>query len=544
MNKTVNINLASTFFHIDENAYQILERYLRKLKEGFKDTAGGEEILQDIEARIAELFQDLKTNPDYVINTADVEKVIGIMGEPETVLSEEDINTSQEKIHRKLYRDPEDKYIGGIAAGLGHYFKIDATWIRLIWLFLGLFSGGVFTLIYILFWILVPLAKTTGDLLRMKGKPVNIATIKKKIKEEFDDVTTKIKDLDYEKAGSTLKKKSKNFFQFLENLIRKIPSIILKLIGLLFLLISISSIFALFIGSFVLLGLGNLLLPLQFVDLGVFPDSFWRIALILVVLIPFIFLFSLGIRLLRGVSSRIGSVSRLVLFSLWIIAIGALVFTGTNQIRKNSITATQTTIHELAIEHEDTLRVSLFINEIKPNSWKFKKNNPLNALSRRIEKSQKLVTLSIKSNKLSSTSLEIQASAKGADEKKAQQAVEQLTYRWEQEGDILFLDDQIKNQPLSGFQTKNIEMTLLLKEGQIIALDESLRKVLSYPVENNQNWNSRSTAGYLWKMGPQELICLDCPTNQSKLEVQYQDAKGEEKVHLEVDKNGIQLKKE
>lgn len=544
MNKTVNINLASTFFHIDENAYQILERYLRKLKEGFKDTAGGEEILQDIEARIAELFQDLKTNPDYVINTADVEKVIGIMGEPETVLSEEDINTSQEKIHRKLYRDPEDKYIGGIAAGLGHYFKIDATWIRLIWLFLALFSGGVFTLIYILFWILVPLAKTTGDLLRMKGEPVNIATIKKKIKEEFDDVTTKIKDLDYEKAGSTLKKKSKNFFQFLENLIRKIPSIILKLIGLLFLLISISSIFALFIGSFVLLGLDNLLLPFQFVDLGVFPDSFWRIALILVVLIPFIFLFSLGIRLLRGVSSRIGSVSRLVLFSLWIIAIGALVFTGTNQIRKNSITATQTTIHELAIEHEDTLRVSLFINEIKPNSWKFKKNNPLNALSRRIEKSQKLVTLSIKSNKLSSTSLEIQASAKGADEKKAQQAVEQLTYRWEQEGDILFLDDQIKNQPLSGFQTKNIEMTLLLKEGQIIALDESLRKVLSYPVENNQNWNSRSTAGYLWKMGPQELICLDCPTNQSKLEVQYQDAKGEEKVHLEVDKNGIQLKKE
>jgi len=544
MNKTVNINLASTFFHIDENAYQILERYLRKLNEGFKDTAGGEEILQDIEARIAELFQDLKTNPDYVINTADVEKIIGIMGEPETVLSEEDINTSQEKIHRKLYRDPEDKYIGGVAAGLGHYFKIDATWIRLIWLFLALFSGGVFTLIYILFWILVPLAKTTGDLLRMKGEPVNIATIKKKIKEEFDDVTTKIKDLDYEKAGSTLKKKSKNFFQFLENLIRKIPSIILKLIGLLFLLISISSIFALFIGSFVLLGLGNLLLPFQFVDLGVFPDSFWRIALILAVLIPFIFLFSLGIRLLRGVSSRIGSVSRLVLFSLWIIAIGTLVFTGTNQIRKNSIAATQTTIHELAIEHEDTLRVSLFINEIKPNSWKFKKNNPLNALSRRIEKSQKLVTLSIKPNKLSSTSLEIQASAKGADEKKAQQAVEQLTYRWEQEGDILFLDDQIKNQPLSGFQTKNIEMTLLLKEGQIIALDESLRKVLSYPIENNQNWNSRSTAGYLWKMGSQELICLDCPTNQSKLEVQYQDAKGEEKVHLEVDKNGIQLKKE
>ena len=158
-----------------------------------------------------------------------------------------------------------------------------------------------------------------------------------------------------------------------------------------------------------LLGLGNLLLPFHFFDLGVFPDSFWRIALILAVFIPFIFLFSLGIRLLRGVSNRIGAISRLVLFSLWIIAIGALVFTVTNQIKKYSITATQTTIHELALEHEDTLRVGLFINEINPNSWKFKKNNPLNALSRRIEKSQKLVTLSIKPNKLTSTALEIQA---------------------------------------------------------------------------------------------------------------------------------------
>lgn len=544
MNKTVNINLANTFFHVDENAYKILEHYLKKLKDGFKDISGGEEILQDIEARIAELFQELKTNPDYVINTADVEKIIGIMGEPETVLSEEDIDTSQETIQKKLFRDPEDKYIGGVAAGLGHYFKIDATWIRLIWLFLVLFSGGIFTVIYIAFWILVPLAKTTGDQLRMKGEPVNIATIKKKIKAEFDEVTSKIKDLDYEKAGNTLKKKSRNFFQFLENLLRKVPSIVLKLIGVLFLLISISSIFALLIGSFVLLGFGIVLWPFQFFDFGIFPNSLWQIALLLAILIPFIFLLSLGIRLVRGVSNRIGSISRLVLFSLWIIAICTLIYTGTHQIKKHSVTATKTTIHELALDQEDTLRVSLFINEIKPNSWKFKKNNPLNALSRRIEKSQKLVTLSIKPNKLSSTSLEIQASAKGADEKKAQQEAEKLTYRWDQDGTFLFIDDQIKNQNLSGFQTKNIEMTLLLKEGQIIALDESLRKVLSYPVENNQNLSSRSTAGYLWKMGPKELICLDCPNNQSKLEVQYQDAEGDEKVHLQVDKNGIQLKKE
>jgi hypothetical protein len=68
MNKTVNINLASTFFHIDEKAYAKLKTYLKSLENGFKNTVGKEEILKDIEARIAELFQEIKTNPDYVIS--------------------------------------------------------------------------------------------------------------------------------------------------------------------------------------------------------------------------------------------------------------------------------------------------------------------------------------------------------------------------------------------------------------------------------------------------------------------------------------------
>ena len=216
MNKTVNINLASTFFHIDENAYSKLKTYLKTLESGFKNTVGMEEILKDVEARIAELFQEIKTNPDYVISEADVDKIIGILGQPEDFLSEPEVEEEQteETTQKKLFRDPDDKYIAGIASGLGHYFGIDTTWVRLILLFLFVFSGGTLVTIYLLFWILIPEAKTTADKLKMKGKPVNISTIEKKIKEEFEEVSSKIKGIDYEKTTSSLKQSRKIFFNF------------------------------------------------------------------------------------------------------------------------------------------------------------------------------------------------------------------------------------------------------------------------------------------------------------------------------------------
>lgn len=232
MNKTVNINLANTAFIIDEKAYELLQEYLNQLGETFKNTEGKEDILGDIEARIAELFHERKKNADYVINEQDVKNVIETLGEPtafkEDTDQEERSEAYQTYIDKKLFRDPDDKYIGGVAAGISHYFGFDPTWIRLIWLFLALFSGGTFLLIYILFWIIVPEAKTTSDKLRMKGKPINIATIEKKIKEEFEEVSERVKNVDYQEVGGKLKKKSKNFFGFLAELIGGIVKIIVK----------------------------------------------------------------------------------------------------------------------------------------------------------------------------------------------------------------------------------------------------------------------------------------------------------------------------
>lgn len=99
MNKTININLASTFFHIDESAYNLLQSYLNKLEKAFKNTQGKEEILRDIEVRIAELFQERKKHPDYVINEKDINEVIDILGQPEDFEVEETQETSKGQTH-------------------------------------------------------------------------------------------------------------------------------------------------------------------------------------------------------------------------------------------------------------------------------------------------------------------------------------------------------------------------------------------------------------------------------------------------------------
>ena len=183
MNKTVNINLAGTFFHIDENAYLKLQRYLEAIKRSFTDSQGRNEIIADIETRIAELFNERVQNEKQVVSIKEVEEVIAIMGQPEDYIVDEEIfedepvkQHTQSSSHRKLFRDTDNAYIGGVSAGLGHYFGIDALWIRLIWVAL-LFGAGSGVLVYIILWILMPVAESTADKLSMSGKPVNITNI-------------------------------------------------------------------------------------------------------------------------------------------------------------------------------------------------------------------------------------------------------------------------------------------------------------------------------------------------------------------------------
>src|SRR5690606_16462331 len=214
MNKTVNINLAGTFFHIDENAFERLNRYLDSVRKSLSNDAGADEIMKDIEARIAELFSEKINNSNQVVTLREVEEVIAVMGQPEDYSVDEEIfddqpkQEKQQKSPKQLFRDPDDKYISGVSSGLGHYLGIDAVWVRLLWILLSVFSSGTFILIYIVLWIIVPEASSVADKLKMKGQPVNVSNIEKKVKEEFNNVADRVKNADLGK----IKTGSETFF--------------------------------------------------------------------------------------------------------------------------------------------------------------------------------------------------------------------------------------------------------------------------------------------------------------------------------------------
>ncbi|MBS1549966.1 MAG: PspC domain-containing protein [Bacteroidetes bacterium] len=197
MNKTLSIGLAGFSFMIEEHAYLKLSDYLTALRNSL-DASEAEEVIHDIEIRMVELFKE-SLDKREVINDADVEKIIAQIGSPEIIEEQEEAYFAKDKkinnthIEKQLFRDPENTQIGGVCAGLAHYVGMEITWMRVIWggfVLAGLVSAGISTLliisIYVLLWIVLPVAKTTSDMLKMKGKPVNFDNIKQESSKLVD----------------------------------------------------------------------------------------------------------------------------------------------------------------------------------------------------------------------------------------------------------------------------------------------------------------------------------------------------------------------
>ena len=552
MNKTININLASTFFHMDESAYAILKSYLNELESAFKNTAGKDEILKDIEARIAELFQERKTNPDYVINEIDVNNIIAILGQPKDFILEEEEETSNPKSsisEKKLFRDPEYKYIGGVASGLGYYFGIDTSWLRLLWILFALFSIGTLFPVYLILWIIIPEAKTTADKLKMKGEPVNIDTIQKKVKKEFDEVSSKIKEVDYKKTTESLKKKSKTFFAFLEELLKRIPTIISKLLGAFFLVIYSIGVFGILAGTFVFIVFGNLHWPFDlhfnFFNFSLFQSIYFSIALFLIVIIPFFFLFSLGMRLLNSESSTFGKISRYVLSGLWIFAFLFIALLSSHEIKNQNITATKTDIKELISIKNDTLylKTTLDLKENNDQHWEFNRGDQLKIAFGNFWEQSKNTKVNLYKSDTPYSYLEMKYSSNGATQEKAKKNAANIQYNWQLNNSTLHLDPFWEIIPSTPFFNQKLKVNLYLEEGQIVLIDKKMKPLLHHYIDNDQDYSRGQITGQHWKMGKEMLECLDCPDNQQRLNIQYHNNSGDEKLNLNVDNQGLTIKR-
>ena len=193
MKITVSINIGGMAFHIDEDAYTDLKIYLRNLERYFAKEPGSAEIMADIEARIADLLKARINDFKQVITLQDVRDVINTLGTPEDI--SDDSGSGYERLsspgYHRMYRDPDNRIIGGVCSGMAAYWRIDAWIIRVIFIIISL-PGGLGILIYLVLWIVLPEAKTTAQKIEMKGDPVNIHNIKDSVKQEFDNVKDKM----------------------------------------------------------------------------------------------------------------------------------------------------------------------------------------------------------------------------------------------------------------------------------------------------------------------------------------------------------------
>lgn len=205
MNKIFNINLGGYPFTMDDNAFYALDKYLNTIKNHFSQSEGCEDIIADIEARIAELFnQELKGQP--IVGMREVDRVIAIMGTPQEFGAAEDIEEpvkankkkkSQKSDYRtgkRLFRNPDEKIVAGVSSGLAAYFGLnEPLWVRIAFV-IGLFGGGVAVPLYLILWAVLPEAKTAGDKLAMKGENINVSNIAKKVEEELNNLSETINE--------------------------------------------------------------------------------------------------------------------------------------------------------------------------------------------------------------------------------------------------------------------------------------------------------------------------------------------------------------
>ncbi|MCF8335286.1 MAG: PspC domain-containing protein [Bacteroidales bacterium] len=195
MKKMLSVNLAGILFHINEDAFEMLKSYLEAVEKQFPVNEKNE-IIQEIETRIAELFSEKISSRKQVINLQDVEEVIGTLGEPEEYGTTEEKNTKKEDQNmahnKRLYRDPENKVLGGVCGGLGWYFNADPVLFRIVFIVIFLvFGTGL--LVYLILWLITPQASSITQKMEMKGQSFTFSDFKKKARSEYENMKKNFK---------------------------------------------------------------------------------------------------------------------------------------------------------------------------------------------------------------------------------------------------------------------------------------------------------------------------------------------------------------
>jgi phage shock protein PspC (stress-responsive transcriptional regulator) len=515
MNKVVNINLGGIPFTLDETAFEHLNRYLDAIDRHFRHTEGYEEIIYDIELRLAELIREgLGSRPIAALK--DVEAAIRIMGTPQDFESEDAPSSAprQEAFQtgRRLFRNPDDVVLAGVSSGIAAYFGIrEPLWIRL--LFVGLTLTGTFGIpIYLLLWAVIPKAKSAADKLAMRGEPINISSIAHLIQKELENLSREVSEFTDDISGKNKQNLSashpivQNLQAFLEtggtllkkgvDLLSRIWRPLMILIGALLIFFLAVGWMATLVGLFSVPPYLDLLLVDKYGASRIFP-----INLLLLVGIP-IAIAILGIsRVFFRAHSSKGI--RLGLLSLWAINLLCIVFLLV-QTGKQFAQPEQISRYETLMVESDTLRIEA--GDLIPQSEEFEIDQNIFFWDDRI--TYRGLKLNLYESPDEAWKMEVQSSARGKNRAQARVSAEIVMFNSEVRNNRLTLPNALTIGPGEKFRAQRVDAKLYIPQGKYVQLSKEARDLVRSGLPMGHDPRDHSEPLYL--MTENGLKCTFC----------------------------------
>jgi phage shock protein PspC (stress-responsive transcriptional regulator) len=542
MNKTVTINISGIIFHIEEEAYEKLSKYLTTIRGYFNKSEGGSEIMSDIEARIAEMLQGKTSAIKQVVLMSDVDYVMDSMGKPEEFASDsnentssendskETTNTSNEPIKKRLYRDGDSKVLGGVCSGIGNYFDIDAVWLRIALLLMFFFAGTGF-LLYLILWIAIPEAKTTAEKLAMKGERADINNISKAVKEEAEHLKKRMEKYgdDFKNMASDNRNAPRNAVEkivdFLGDVLTNIGKVLLKVIG----------VFMVIIGIIFFLGLSSSIFGLSFmtdssnggdwIDLMLLDGKDFYLGILGIIMfvgVPVVMMIYGGIKILFKIrySNRWVNLTAGV---IWLIGLFMLLFVGvktgsdfnkTAKVRENFNVIQKEVLflkmHETPINSSE-LHESDDDEEGERNYRRHSRgdNDYMIGSNNGIKYLLGHAQLNVIKSQSGRIEIVIVKEAKGANKFSATERAKNISYVVSQTDSLIEFDNLFKVNNADKFRVQDLSIIVKLPVGKTIYLDKSLENMI-YDIENVTNTYDGDMVNRRWTMTENGLKCLDC----------------------------------
>ncbi|MGE4585759.1 MAG: PspC domain-containing protein [Mangrovibacterium sp.] len=524
MKKTFTINISGSVFHIEEDAYEKLREYLHMLSLHFGSEADGREILQDIEARIAELFEKkMEAEGKDVILDSWVDEVICRMGKPEDFTegeaaeeekNEEPAASSGYRVKRRMYRDPDHRVLGGVCSGMGAYFNIDPVVLRIIFFILFWISAGIALLVYLMLWIAVPKAKTTAEKLEMRGQEATVSNIEKSIKDEVREVKESYRRFRnsecYEKGRERMGRAGDIGY----NVLKVVLKVIVILAGI-FLILGgfvglIGFILSLSVGHSFLEAipwLGNIHPDFQVPYLAHFfiPSgslSVMMIALGFLVGIPLLGILFAGTKMVFRYKSN----NRMIFFSALVVWLAALITFSVvtlSQIRNYSQRTTISKSQLVDCPDCKTLYLKLgndpYANsDVDPKARLermkvvFHEGEPLLLGSPRLD---------VEKSNTDDFVILIRKKARGGSLENARENAENISYIFTRNDSVILFNPYFLVEHRMRWLDQGVDIIVKVPEGKAVYLGEKMEEII-YDIENVSNTWDGDMVGKYWKMTP------------------------------------------